>query len=230
MGRGPARVARTPRRLRLWPRRAVLSGGDVPGVRQRQLHLKRRGERVSAAVPPHFTPRAGAGEDRVHGAVQAERFGGRGVRAESVYGCRAGVRVRRRAGAFSARGGARGGASGVRAGGNGRRVGGNMQGSADGDPPALRAHARLPHHRAADGHRRRQLARGVGGGEKDEHDVRVRRGRNEERAGLPEPLLRRGRARQGEQRGGARESRGGGGRVRVRRGGRGHRPLRDTTR
>ena len=52
VGRGPARVARAPRRLRLRPRRVVLSGGYLPGVRQRQLHLKRRGERVSAAVPP----------------------------------------------------------------------------------------------------------------------------------------------------------------------------------
>ena len=65
--------------------------GDVPRVRQRELNLERGRQRVQTAVPARIVTGTGAGEDRVDESVQAERFGGRGVRAQSVHGRRVGV-------------------------------------------------------------------------------------------------------------------------------------------
>ena len=114
------------------------------------------------------------------------------------------VRVWRRSGAFGARWRARGGAPGVRARGHGGCARRYMQGAPHRHLTALRAHARLPHHRPAHGYRRSEFVGGVSGGAKDEHDVRIRGAGNQVRARLPPGLLRRGRrAGQGQQRSGA---------------------------
>ena len=68
-----------------------LCTGDVPRVRQRELNLERGRQRVQTAVPARIVTGTGAGEDRVDESVQAERFGGRSVRAQSVHGRRVGV-------------------------------------------------------------------------------------------------------------------------------------------